>query len=270
MMRRTLLTAGLVLFLGGTFAAPARAAPLSGLEGLGTPVSDQALDGMRGKFVAPTGVSYFGILMSSSWLGNDGITTSATLLLSIDFAAAAAGSSSGMPVVMISWSRQCPSCGDTSMDVSGFTPGADGYVAIPVGGLNTVNGVVQDQQIAGSDNKSINTMSIEIVPSGSPNLNVSGMTALAPGGQSQTFKDGDTLQFNYSNHQLGLAITDQNGALQQSVNGNLGQAAQNILIGGNNITALNSMSLMIGLDSTSTAQRLSVQSTLTSMKGLGF
>jgi hypothetical protein len=269
MKTRILLTAGL-LIMGGTFAAPACAAPLSGLEDLGTPVSDQTLDTMRGKFVAPIGVTYFGIVMSSSWQGSDGITTAATLLLSIDFAAAAAGSSSGKPIVMVSWSRACTSCDDTSMDVSGFTQGASGYVAIPVGGLNTVNGVVQDQQIAGSDNKSANAMSIELVPSGAANFDVSGMTALAPGQHSQTFTDGDTLQFNYSNHQLGLAMTDQNGALQQSVNGNVGQVAQDILIGGNNVVAFNNMSVMVGLDPTAATQRLSVQNALTSMKGLGF
>ncbi len=230
MKMRRLLTACLLL-LAGAVAAPACAAPLSGLEGIGTPVSDQTLDAMRGKFVAPEGVTYFGILMSSSWQGSDGITTSANFLLSIDFAAAAAGSSSGMPVVMVSWARQCTTCDDPSMDVSGFTPGANGYVAIPVGGLNTVTGVVQDQQIAGSDNRSANVMSIVLVPSGSAVLNTSGMTALAPGQQSKTFTDGDTLQFSYSNQQLGLAMTDQNGALRQSVNGNLGQVAQDILIG---------------------------------------
>jgi hypothetical protein len=275
-MKKRFLLATLAL-VGGIGACPAFAEPLSGIEGLGTPVSDQELGVMRGKFVAPSGIAYFGIAMSSSWQGNDGITTSATLLFSINFAGAASGQVT--PQVMMSWSRDCASCGDSSMDVSGFGPSANGsYVAlagngvsIPVGSLNSATGVVQTQQIAGSDNQSRNAMSIEIVPASSIVNDTAGMTQLtANGGETHQFSDGDTLQFTYSNHQLGLALTDQNGALQQNVSGGPGQVAQHLLISGDGIAANNNMNLMIGIDPAAAAQHLNIQNALSVMKGQGF
>lgn len=268
--------AALLASLGA--ASPAFADPESGLEGIAAPMSDQALDTMRGKYVAPSGVAYFGIVMSSSWQGTNGITTDATLLFSINFEAAAAGSPSGMPVVMVSWSRDCQSCGDSSMDVTNFSPASgSSYVAltgngssIPIGSLNTVNGVVQSQQIAGSDNQSHNAMSIQIVPAGTLSYNTTGMTALGQGQKTETFSDGETLQFNYTNQQLGVGLSGQNGTAQQSVNGSLGQLAQNIFIGGSNIVASNSMNLVIGIDPAAAAQKISVRSALTAMKGFGF
>jgi hypothetical protein len=275
MRKQRLLAVAISAFIGVASAAPAMAAPLSGLEGLGKPVEDEALAGMRGKFVAPSGVAYFGIVMSSSWQGSDGITTAATLLFSLDFAHG--GSSNPVPQLMVSWSRECAACGDDSMDVDSFGPSANGgYVAlsgngvsIPVGGLDTATGVVQSQQIAGSDNQSRNLMNIQIVPSGSMHADTTGMTPLV-GGQTQQFANGDTLQFTGSGQQLGLSISGRNGAVQQSVQGSLGQLAQHVLISGNDIIANNNMSLMVGLDPVANSQRLSMQNALMSMKGLGF
>jgi len=274
-MKKRLLVTSAVFAFSLTLASPALASPESGLEGLGTPVSDEALGDIRGKFAAPSGIAYFGIVMASSWQGSDGITTAAKLLFSIDFAGG--GSGNPTPQLMVSWSRECPECGDQTMDVSGFGPSANaGYLAItgdgvsiPVGSLDTATGVVQSQQIAGSDNQSRNLMSIQIVPAGSANYDTSGMTALTSG-QTQHFDDGDTLQFNYSPQQVGLAMSDQSGALQQSVNGNLGQLAQHVLISGSDVVANNSMTLMIGVDPAAAAQRLSVQNALQAMKGFGF
>ena len=276
-MAKLLLIAASVAVLSSTISMPAYAAPSSGLEGLGKPVSDEAMSDMRGKFVAPSGISYFGIEMTSSWQGNDGVTTAATLLFSIDFAHTSSGNV--VPHLMMTWSRDCTKCGDTSMDVSGFGPAAgNGYVmltgngnTIPVGSLGTATGVVQTQQIAGSDNQSRNGMTIEIVPASSINHDTTGLTDLAGAGNvSHQFADGDTLQFNYTNHQVGFSMTDQNGALQQNVDGNIGQFAQHILIDGNGVIASNNMNLMIGIDATTTAQRISIQNALATMKGQGF
>lgn len=278
MKKRLLLTTAAAVLVSVIAAGNAAAAPLSGLEGLGKPLSDQALGTMRGKFVAPSGISYFGIMMSSSWQDASGVTTSATLLFDIDFAAAAAGSGQVMPQLMIKWSRDCASCGDSSMDLTNFGASASsGYVAltgngaaIPIGSLDTVTGVVQSQQIAGSDNQSRNLMTIEIVPAGSIKQDTAGMTALTGNGETEHFVDGDTLQFNASDHQLGLSITDQNGAIEQNVNGMLGQFAQHVLISGNDITASNSMDLIVGMNPNAEAQRLNVQNALSAMKGMGF
>ena len=273
MKKRLLIATAAIAFIGVMGASEAAAAPVSGLEGLGQPVSDESLGEMRGKFVAPSGIAYFGIVMSSSWQGTDGVTTAANLLFSIDFAGGNA-----TPLLMVSWTRACEQCGDDSMDVNAFgSPANGGYVAltgdgvsIPVGSLDTATGVVQSQQIAGSDNQSRNAMTIQIVPAGSLNTDTSGMTALTGNGLTEQFSDGDTLHFISSGQQLGLVMTDQHGAVQQNVNGNLGQLAQHILISGNEIVASNSMNLMIGVDPAAAAQRLSIQNALTAMKGLGF
>ena len=113
-------------------------------------------------------------------------------------------------------------------------------------------------------------MTVQIVPAGSLSYDTTGMTALTGSGQTTAFGDGDTIQFTNSGQQLGLTLTDQNGALQQSVQGNLGQLAQHALISGNGIVANNNMNLMIGIDPAAAAQRLSIQNALETMKGIGF
>ena len=278
-MRKHRFLFAAALAIGATMtAAPGGAATLSGLEGLGKPVSDDALGTMRGKFVTPSGITYFGILMSSSWQDSAGITTAATLLFSVAFAQGANGSRTGTPQLLVSWSRECDQCGDNSMDVSGFGPSANnGYVAlgsngasIPVGSLGSVTGIVQTQQIAGSDNQSHNVISIEIVPTASLSYDTTGMTPLGAHGSTQQFDDGDSLHFINSGHQLGLSMTDQNGALEQSINSNIGQLAQNVLINGNGIVANNSIDLMVGFDPSLAAQSLNVQNALSVMKGMGY
>jgi hypothetical protein len=262
-----------VLALLGMPVAGSAAPAASGIENLGTRLSDDSLDQLRGKFVAPSGIAYFGIAMSSSWQGTDGITTAANLVFSIDYAKGGA-----VPLLMVSWSRTCDSCGDDSMDVDKFAPSSDkSYVAlagngsaIPIGALGSTTGVVQSQQVAGSDNQSRNSMSIQIVPAGSGRLDTSGMSALPSGGATEHFSDGDTIQFAASGQQLGLLMTDQNGSVQQSVNGGLGQLAQHILISGNGISANNAMNLMIGVDPAAASQHLSLQAALQAIKGTGF
>lgn len=164
------------------------------------------------------------------------------------------------------------------MDVSGFGASAEtGYLVvtsdgatIPVGSLDTATGVVQSQQVAGSDNQSRNSMSIQIVPAGSFHYDTSGMTSLADSGGTQQFSDGDTIQFIHSPSELGIAMTDQKGRVQQGVSGDLGQLSQHVLITGNDVIANNNMSLTIGIDPAAGAQRMSVQNALQVMKGFGF
>lgn len=270
---KRLIIAVLPMIASAMTPVPAVAATLSGLEGLGRPVADDQLASMRGKFISPSGISYFGILMSSSWQGSDGITTAATLLFSLNLTSG--GAKGPTPELLVSWSRNCPTCGDSSMDVSGSGPSPTGnYVvqnSIPVGALNNVSGAVQSQQIAGSDNQAHNNMSIAIVPASSINPNTSGMTVLPQGGgEAHKFSNGDTLNFTYSANQLGLSMTNQNGALEQGVNGSIGQVTQHLLISGVDNLVNNNMQLMIGINPAAQAQQLNVQNALTVMKGAGY
>ena len=139
----------------------------AGIEGLGTKVADEDLSQMRGKFATPNGIGYFGLEMSTSWQTPDGITTQARLAINFDFAGSGAGGNP-TPQVFVSWQRDE---GEETLDVRSFGQQAQGgYVAlttsgaVPVGGLDTVHGAVQSQQIAGDDNSVRNAMTVAIVP----------------------------------------------------------------------------------------------------------
>jgi len=165
------------------------------------------------------------------------------------------------------------------MDVKGFgTEAAGGYVAlpdggsaIPVGSLDSVNGAIQGQQIAGSDNVARNDMRIQIVPAGSVQADISGMKEITgPGQEFHDLGGGETVRFVFSANELGLTITDQNGAVRQSMNGNLGSMAQQLVINGDGNLVRNGMSLTIGVDSLAGARQLNVSGALEAMKTGGF
>src|SRR3546814_20851804 len=98
--------------------------------------------------------------------------TYATVLFSVYFASLAGQVQDAAPRLLVGWSRACDGCGDSAMDVTTFGPAAaDDYVAIdtsagglPVGGLSTVQGAVQSQNISGSANTFRNDMQIPVLP----------------------------------------------------------------------------------------------------------
>ena len=121
--RRVMLLAATAAFMSSTAVANPRMN--SGLEQFGAKVSDEQLGDMRGKFVRPGNISYFGISMATSWQNSDQITTSAVLLLSVAFAHGAGGTGAN-PMVAVAWNRDCSGCADPAMDVVGFGPAAQG------------------------------------------------------------------------------------------------------------------------------------------------
>lgn len=253
--------------------------PSTGIEGLGAKVADEDLAEMRGKFVNTRGVSYFGLQLQTSWQGMDGITTYATILFDVSFTGGI-GKNGATPQMLIGWTRDCAGCGDAAMDVVGFGPAAqDGYVAImtssgvmPIGGLGTVQGAVQSHNINGSDNRVRNDMSIAVVPVSA----VQGLNGqdLAPvtSSTSQTFADGDTVQFIIDSNAVALALTSGSGpdAIRQSVDGNLNQAAQHVLLASNLNNIHNSVGITIGVDELRQMDRFRVDNALSVMKGRGF
>lgn len=253
--------------------------PQSGIEGLGTKLDDTELSEMRGKFIRADSVSYFGLQLQSSWQGGDGVTTYATLLFKVDFASPGGGLTAGNPVMMIGWNRDCNDCGDAAMDVVGFGPAAQGdYVAVtgagtmPVGGLASFQGAVQSQSIAGSDNAVRNDMRIAVVPAATiTGGNDSGLQP-ATGTTSEQFADGDTVSFILDRNNLALSMTANGGsdAVRQGVDGNLNQAAQNVLLSSNFNDVRNSIGITIGLADLQKADRLRVDNALSAMRGRGF
>lgn len=244
------------------------ATPVSGLEGLGASVSDEQLGTMRGKFISPSNVSYFGIQMMTSWQGSDGVTTSATLVFNVDFANGAGNPDGATPQLLVGYGRS----GDPEMDLQGFGGAAAGnYVAIALpAGLGGVQGAVQSQQIAGDDNRIQNGMQIAVVPASLVNnMTGNGLTPIQ-NGQTLQFADGDKLQFLLDSNQLGIGMTDGSDGVSQGFNGDLGQVAQHVLLGSSNNNVTNGMSVVIGFNALEQAGHMNVQNALSAMKSVGF
>ena len=247
--------------LDQTYAAP-----------LGLPVSNPELDAMRGKYISPEAVSYFGISMLTSWQDENGITTAARLAFNVDFLNPAGGGAP-VPQLLIAWERN----GDSAMDVAGVP---DGYVAVtlgpdqvlPVGALDTVGGAVQANVIAGADNITRNSMQIAVVPmSAVPNLSADGLTPVSAT-TTRTFDDGDQLQFRLGDNQVGLVLTGGNGmdSTMQSVGGDLGQLLQQTMLQSDNTHVFNSSAIIFGVDTARNLDRVQTDEALLSMKGFGF
>lgn len=251
------------LFFASTFLGASM--PPTGLEDVGRTLDDSELSEMRGKFIAPSGVSYFGVALQSSWQSSDGVTTMATINFNLSFAAGALGGAT--PQLLVGWTRACEDCGDSAMDVS--TP--NGVNTVIPDGLASVNGVVQSQIINGSDNAVANKMNIAVVPAGQALPPSSAGLSEVTSSSSQNFSDGDVVQFIIEPGQVALGIREADGDfVRQSVGGALGQAAQHVLLNSNNNTITNAMGITVGLSELQQADRMQIESALSAMKGHGF
>lgn len=261
--RSRLLRRASALFVASTLLGASM--PPTGLEGAGRTLDDSELSEMRGKFVAPNGVSYFGLALQSSWQSSDGVTTVATLLFNLSFAAGALGGAK--PQLLVGWSRNCEDCGDAAMDVAS----PKGVNAVVPDGLNSVNGVVQSQVLNGTDNSVRNSMTISVLPAGqtSPH-SAAGLTEVTSS-RSERFADGDIIRFILEPGQIALAISEADGDLvRQSVGSELNQAAQHVLLNSSFNSIDNALGITVGLSELQQADQMQVQSALSAMKGNQF
>ncbi len=245
---------------------------VSAAAALGTPITDQELAGIRGKFIRPDSISYFGISMLTSWQDANGITTVARLVFNVDFLAAG---SDGNPVpqLLIGWVRE----GDPAMDVTdshtGYTPFITGQQVFPVGGLGTTQGAAQANVIAGADNVARNNMVITLVPTSQiAAFQQTGLTAInASTGFS--FADGDRLDFRLGRNEIGLALSGNNGSdsALQNVGGEFGRVLQQTMINSDGNSVLNNSAIIIGADMTGASfDAVRATEALSVMKGYGF
>lgn len=252
-------------------------APISsGLERMGSRVSDDQLSEMRGKFVSPDNVSYFGVSMMTSWQNSEGMTTSAVLVFSVDFLHGAGNQNGATPMVAVSWDRSGDSGADPGMDVLGFGQNAqNSYVAItpsfdvvPVGGLNSVSGAVQSQQIAGSDNHVLNSMRIAVLPASiAKQLEPSGLQKLSHG-EGLAFSDGSKLDFEVGANTLGISMSNPGGTgiVQQAVDGQANQALQHVLLGDSLNGVSNSMVIAVGVNDLAQHQQIRADNALAAIR----
>lgn len=269
------------LFIGGAALAIApvalaagpspEAAGAQGAAGLGTPITDQELAAIRGKFIRPDAISYFGISMLTSWQDESGITTVARLVFNVDFLNDRQGNP--VPQLMVGWVRE----GDPAMDVTdshtGYTPFITAQQVVPLGQLDTTQGAAQANVIAGADNVARNMMQVTLVPTSQIHeWDQSGLTAI---GETTgiTFADGDRIDFQLGINEFGLIMTDSDGNdfAIQNVGGEFGRVLQQTMINSDGNTVLNSSAIIIGADMNA-ASFAAVRATeaLSAMKGHGF
>lgn len=233
-LTRCLAAAVLLMTVSPPTAAFAAAIASSGLEDIGQKVSDTDLAQMRGKFILPNQVAYFGVQMVTSWQGQDGITTVANLVFTLNL-------SSGQPSsqILVGWTRQ----GDPAMDVaSSAAPASDNNSA-----WSTTTGAVQSSVIAGNDNHALNSMRIAALPLAEVHQQVPSGLVPATSSQSESFANGDTLHFVVGSGALGLAIGHGPSSATQMISGDAGRATQAINLVTNNNNVLNDMSMIVGL-----------------------
>lgn len=258
----------------GDIAADRRAGmPPNILASLGAPLADEDLVEMRGKFISPDAVSYFGISMLTSWQDAQGVTTLARLAFNVDFLNGASGGI-GTPRLMIGWVRD--GGGDPNMDIpgapEGYVAGVGGLQVMPIGALDTLDGAGQVNVIAGADNSTSNSLRFAVVPRNSvPEMSYEGLSPISST-QSIAFEDGDQLQFSLSNNEIGLTMTGSNGldSSLQSLGGSFGQFLQQIMIQSSGNSVLNNASITVGVDALQNFERVQVGGARMSMKGLGF
>lgn len=253
-----------------TPAAAKAGTVLSGLEGMQTVADDQLAD-MRGKFITPQGVAFFGLDMSTSWQDAQGVTTAARLVFTIDFAGSGGNVRNATPQIFVTWSRRE---GDKTLDIASPAQSRQGAsiagVAAPVGALDTVRGAVQSQLISGADNSVRNAMSIAVTSDPQDRPDTAGLTPVT-GGSSQQFGDGDTLQFLVSNSEVGLLLT--NGpfdSTRQGVNTVLNQLAQQVTVNSSFNEIANRMEMTIGIDPAAQANQMNASGAMSAMHGIGF
>ena len=239
---------------------------------LGHPMVDAELGDIRGKYISPDAVSYFGISMLTSWQDEAGITTAARLAFAVDFIAPSSGGSP-VPHLFVSWTRD----GDLQMDVAGTSAGYTTLAATPaqigpVGALSTLGGAGQVHVIAGADNVTDNTLRFAVVPrSAIAPLDTGGMQHVN-GSSGTTFDDGDSLLVRMGDNTLSMALTGNGGrdSTLQMIGGDLGHVLQQTILNSDNNTVMNSTTIMFGVsDQLRDNDRVSATGAMASLKGFG-
>lgn len=238
------------LLLLATGASPLSAKdPFAALAKLGPPVEDAELGEVRGKFIRPDSVSFFGISMITSWQDENGITTTARLAFNVSFLNEGNGGDP-VPQLMIGWTRE----GDPAMDVTdnhtGYTPVIAAQQVLPVASLGSTQGAAQANIIAGADNAAINGLQIALVPTSELSaMNGAGLTEITET-TGHTFADGDTLEFRIGSNELALALSGNGGndSTLQSVGGELGRMLQQTMINSDGNAVSNTAAIIIGTD----------------------
>jgi hypothetical protein len=252
-----------IALTSGVVAAP----PDLGLGANARLVSDDELGDMRGRYIEPESVNFFGIEMASSWQTADGLVLTATLQFEADFNNGQPQS----PVVLASYQHDQGGIDDPGLEIGGIT------AEFTAQGLSTVEGAVQANTIGGDDNNVANLLRIRV---GDFNADTAGFADYGtPITQSvvKNFPDGSAIEFTVEPNSIGVAIQGPTSQGQspdnlaaQNINGTVAnQIAQQIQLMGDANAIYNTLDVVIGVDQLQTTQA-ALENAMSVIKGWGY
>ncbi|MBD2842128.1 hypothetical protein [Erythrobacter rubeus] len=204
------------------------------------------------------------------------MTLMATLQFNVDFANGAGNLDGAVPTVQISWNRVCATCADSTMDVSGIQSDlsnsaqlAQSEPALSIGKFGSIDGLVQTQELAGSDNNVLNNMRVSVVPAASLQSLPADEASSISSSVSHLTDQGESIDFNVARNELGIAMTRGSESVRQGISGELNQAAQHVILQSSLNAIRNEMAITVGVNDLNQARQHSVQTALSAMKGRG-
>jgi hypothetical protein len=220
-------------------------------------LTDNSLGAMRGKFVSSGNIMYFGVEMVTQWQTSTGEMITATADLGVDL-------SRSTPQVLFSPNIlvQQGNGGDNSTNYGNS-------VVSGAGGLDGVNGVVQNIQVAGTSNGITNDIgvSVEMV-----STNSTYQTRLVSNESSVTAQtaSGSTAKVSIENNAIAvsIAVPQQGQTLQQirSLALGGGQVLQSVQLGGDRNQIRNMINLNVQMNALSSAMSARTSDILTGLK----
>jgi hypothetical protein len=262
------LALGIAVLAPIALTSAVAAPPDLGLGASARLVSDEELGDMRGRYIEPESVNFFGIELASSFQTPDGVVLTATLQFEANFNN---GQPLSAPVVLASYQHDQNGIDDPGLEIGGIT------AEFTAQGLSTVDGAVQANQIAGDDNNAANLLRIRV---GDFNADSAGFSDYgAPITQSvvKSFQDGSAIEFTVEANSIGVAIqgpTSQgqspDNLVAQNINGTVAnQIAQQVQLMGDANAVYNTLDVVIGVDQLHTTQA-AVENAMSAIKGWGF
>jgi hypothetical protein len=223
-----------------------------------TELSDQTLSQLRGKFIAPGEIMYFGVEMVTHWQASTGELVTASANLGVDFSNAEP-QIGFVPTITVQQNGGSATAPSSTQNTAVASGGA---------GLDNVTGVVQNIQVAGVSNGINNTIGLTVEASSTPTTN-NLPSVTGPQTASQITPNGSTASVDLSSNRIGVAVTvpDQGRAIQQIRNTTAGgQVQQSVQVGGNLNQIRNRINLNVQMNPLSSNLSSSASDLLSSVR----
>ncbi len=216
-------------------------------------VDDSELEQMRGKFISPGQITYFGVEMQTQWQTGSGETLTAGMKMDMRFPETpdAAPVVNLMPTVSITPAPVKKTEIDFKIPIQpGLTPGPDTIISST--GLNNIVGVVQSIQTGGDNNQIINTLEMNvIIQSSSENINATPVALSLTPFSTQATTEGGSVALagaNENSIQTYSYVPNQGEIIQRISGTNTGGGVimQSVRVIGNQHKIVNTMTITAG------------------------